>query len=325
MLDAVIFMSDRISAYVENRLSGRLGCTSGPFALDRCHAGVHSEVYFLTMPGFEPLVLKVFSKRRRFRSAVACQQYLAGQGIAVPRIISIDEDTRFFNRRGMHVLCEERIAGDSLQHLPRTPGLIAEVAQLYAGMHAIQRSAWGDIKQGKTTGLHAALRKKLVERLDGWGRAEELGPALREKIIAKFAAGQDQVDSIRSFSLSHTDPNRNNLILRAGDRRLFLLDTGSLRYLPRAIDYFMLQAYFCFDNPGHSALFEEAYFQGMAPRELAAFRESQEVFRLYVIILFAHDLSTRFAALDRSSPYFDEFARLIPLAKNTLTKLLETK
>ena len=192
-------------------------------------------------------------------------------------------------------------------------------------MHAVRRSGWGDIRQGKTTGLHASLREKLVERLDGWSRADELTPALREKILAVFAAGRELVDGIACFSLSHTDPNRNNLILRASDRGLFLLDTGSLRYLPRAIDYFMLQAHFCFDNPAHAALFEHTYFSGMAPQEMAAFRESQDVFRLYVVILFAHDLTTRFAGLDRSSPYFDEFAGLIALAKKALMELLEKK
>ncbi len=324
-MDDLTKVQERLSSYVEHRLLARLGLAGRPFALEPVPAGIHSRVFFLTVGQGPQLVLKIIAKRRRIRAVAACAQHLAHHGIAAPGLVWADEDSRFFNRRGLHVLCEERIVGDILQHQPRTPGLITQVAQLFTGMHAVRRSAWGDIKQGKTTGLHAALRKKLEERLDGWGRAEKLTPALREKIIAKFAAGQNLVDSIRSFSLSHTDPNRNNLILRASDRRLFLLDTGSLRYLPRAIDYFMLQAYFCLDDPGHSALFEEAYFQGMAPKELAAFRESQEVFRLYVIILFAHDLSTRFAALDRSSPYFDEIARFIPLAKNALMELLETK
>jgi Ser/Thr protein kinase RdoA (MazF antagonist) len=316
---------EKLSAYVEHRLLARLGLSGRPFALEPAHAGLHSRIFFLTVEQGPQLVLKIIAKRRRFRSALACARHLAQHGIAAPAVVLADEDGRFFNRRGMHVLCEERIAGESLEHLPRTPELIAQVAQLYAGMHATVRGAWGDIKRGKTAGLHASLQKKLLERLDGWGRVEELAPALREKIIAKFAAGQELVDTIRSFSLSHTDPNRNNLILRPSDRKLFLLDTGSLRYLPRAIDYFMLQAYFCFNNPAHGALFEKTYFQGVPQKEIDLFRNSQNFFRLYVVILFLHDLTTRFAALDKSSPYFDEFAGLIPLAKKALMELLETK
>lgn len=316
-------MSDRLSAYIKKRLLPQLGCAAGPFTLERCHAGMHSEVYFLTIPSREPLVLKIFSKRPRFRSTVAGLHHLAERGIPVPKIIALDEDNRLFNRRGMHVLCQERIMGDSLEHTARSPELLTRVAQLYAGMHATVRSSWGDIGRGSTARVYPYLQKKMLQRLDGWSRAEKLAPALRQKITASFAAGESAVDRISSFSLSHTDPNRNNLIVRASDGQLFLLDTGSLRYLPRAIDYFMLQAYLCFNNQDHGALFEKAYFETMPRQEIAKFQVTQQFFQLYVAVLFLHDLTTRFAALDRKSPYFDEFAGLIPLAKNALLELLE--
>lgn len=317
-------MSDRLSAYIKNRLLACLGRQGRHFVLERCPAGVHTEIYFLKI-GAEPgLVLKLYAKRQRFRQAVAHLRYLSGLGLPVPKIISADEDNRFFSRRGMHVLAEERIPGESLERLPRSPEIITKVAELYAGMHGHVRDTWGDIDCGRTAGLYEYLEKKIRERLAGWSRSEELAPALQGKILEKFAAGASAINRIRSFSLSHTDPNRNNILLRESDRKLFLLDTGSIRYLPRAMDYFMLQAYFCFDNPAHAELFEKIYFSSLSKPELAAFNETRDYFRLYVIILFIHDLTTRFAALDRSSPYYQEFAGLIPLAKNALMEMIET-
>ncbi len=316
-------MSDRISNYVQKRLLARLGLPAAPFALERCQAGVHGEIYFLTVQGRAPMVLKLYEKRSRLRTAAANVRLLAGFGIAVPPVIDVDEGGWLFGRRGMHVLCQERIAGESLERLPRTPEIITAVAQLFSAMHALRRPAWGDLSRGRTAGLHAHLQKKMLVRLDGWSACDEIPAALRKKILDAAAAGGPAMARIGDFSLSHTDPNRNNIIMRGSDRKLFLLDTGSLRYLPRAIDYYMLQAYFCLDSPEHAALFEEVYFRGVSEEEVEAFRRSQHYCRLYVIVLFVHDLTTRFAALDPCSPYHGEFARLIPRAKQALFELLE--
>ncbi len=70
----------------------------------------------------------------------------------------------------------------------------------------------------------------------------------RKGCLACLQQGEPAVNRIAAFSLCHCDPNPNNIIVRASDRKLFLLDAGTIRYLPRAIDYFMLQAYFCFRN-----------------------------------------------------------------------------
>lgn len=314
---------EKLSAYVQGRLLARLGLAGRPFALEPAHAGIHSRVFYLTAEGHAPLVVKVFDRRRRFRAALACARHLAGHGIAAPKVVWAEEGGRFFSRRGMHVLCEERIEGPSLQHLELTADIIEKAARLYAGLHAVERGTWGAIAGGSRRGLYGYLEKKMRKRLDGWSRAGGLSPAERKRILAAFAAGRPAMDRISSFSLSHTDPNRNNLILRASDRKLFLLDTGSLRYLPRAIDYFMVQAYCCLGRPDHEALFERTYQQGLSAQQLEAFRETRDVFRLYVIILFVHDLTTRFAALDHSSPWYGEFAGLIPVAKQALAKHLE--
>lgn len=322
-MDDLNTIREKLSAYVRGRLLGRLGLAGRPFALEPAHAGIHSRVFYLTVEGHRGLVAKVFDSRRRFRAARSCARHLAGHGIAAPQVVWAEEDSRVFSRRGMHVLCEERIEGASLEHLDLTPDIIEKAARLYAGLHAVERGAWGDIGRGSVRGLFGYLEKKMLKRLDGWSRADDLPPAERNKIQAVFAAARPAVDRIASFSLSHTDPNRNNLILRSSDGKLFLLDTGSLRYLPRAIDYFMVQAYCCQGRPDHEALFERTYQQGLSAQQLEAFRETRDFFRLYVIILFVHDLTTRFAALDPGSPYRGEFAGLIPVAKQALAKHLE--
>jgi Ser/Thr protein kinase RdoA (MazF antagonist) len=317
-------LQDRLASYVEKRLLGLLGLAGRPFVLEPAHAGMHSQVFFLTVEGERPLVLKAISKRQRFRSILAGSRHLAGNGIAVPEILCADADSRFFNRRGMHVMCEERICGKTLQHSPRPPELLAELAGFFAGMHGHTRAAWGTIDKGSQSGLFGHLYKKCAARVRDWSAADAgATPALQNRLLALLAQGEPAVDRIAAFSLCHCDPNPNNIIVRASDRKLFLLDAGTLRYLPRAIDYFMLQAYFCFRNRESAPLFERAYMSCLSGAQLRDFADSQNFFRLYVAVLFMHDLTTRFAALGADSPYHDEFAELIPQAKKALMELLD--
>ncbi len=325
-MDDMHTCQDRLTPYVEHRLLERLGLAGRPFALEPAHAGIHSRVFFLAIQNGPQLVLKIISKRRRFHSVAASARHLAQNGVAVPAIVSADEDNRFFSRRGMHVLCEERICGETLQHSPRPPELLAELAGLFARMHGHTRAAWGDIDKGSRSGLFGYLYKKSAGRVRDWSAADAgATPALQNRLLGLLAAGEPAVNRIAAFSLCHCDPNPNNIIVRASDRKLFLLDAGTLRYLPRAIDYFMLQAYFCFRNrEEYAPVFEKAYMSHLSGPELQEFSDSQNFFRLYVCVLFMHDLTTRFAALAKESPYRNEFAELIPQAKKALMELLDS-
>ena len=135
----------RLDAYIRTTLLPRLGCSKRDSLLEPAHAGMHSQVFFLTVEDERPLVLKVIPKRRRFRALVECSQHLRHNGMPVPEIIKADEDNRLFNRRGMHVLCEERICGQTLQHAQRSPELIAQAACLFSRMHRCARDRWGHI------------------------------------------------------------------------------------------------------------------------------------------------------------------------------------
>lgn len=324
-MDSMKTLQDRLSAYVDKRLIGRLGLARRPFVLEPAHAGMHSRVFFLTLENERPLVLKVIAKRQRFRSIVACSRHLACRGIAVPEILWADEDSRFLNRRGMHVVCEERICGETLQHSSRPPDLLAGLAGLFAGMHGHTRAAWGGIDKGSRSGLFSYLYKKCAVRVRDWSAADAgATPALQNRLLGLLAQGEPAVNRIAAFSLCHCDPNPNNIIVRASDRKLFFLDAGTIRYLPRAIDYFMLQAYFCFRDREYAPLLERAYMSCLSATELQEFADSQNFFRLYVAVLFMHDLTTRFAALGTDSPYHDEFAGLIPQAKKALMELLDS-
>ena len=316
---------ERLASYVEYRLLDRLGLSRRPFVLEPAHAGIHSLVFFLTIEDQRSLVLKIIMKRRRFRSIVACARHLLKNGVAVPELVMADEDHRFFNRRGMHVLCEERICGQTLQHRSPPPELITELADFFARMHGHTRTMWGDIKKGSRGGLFDYLYKKSSDRIIDWS-ATDAGAtrALQNRLLGLLAQGEPAVNRIAAFSLCHCDPNPNNIIVRASDRKLFLLDAGTIRYLPRAIDYFMLQAYFCFRNRAYAPMFETAYMSCLSGAELREFADSQNFFRLYVAVLFMHDLTTRFAALGKDSPYHDEFAALIPQAKNALMELIDS-
>ena len=317
---------ESIYAYIRQRLLLRLGCGLRQFSLAPVQAGVHSRVFCLDIEGEQPLILKVIPKRERFRSIIRCSRFLAQKGVSVPDIIDACEDNRFFNRRGMHILCEAKICGETLQQAERSPELIRSIARFFLRMHATTRKTWGSIDKGKSSGLFAYLHEKTECRMAAWSAADaSMSASLQNRIRETFARGKAVVDHMSVFSLSHCDPNPGNIILRSSDREFFLLDPGTIRFMPRAIEYFMLQAYFCFHTKENISVFETAYLHQLSGPELQEFTDSQSFFRLYVVVLFMHDLTTRFVNIGSDNPYHDEFLALIPQAKKVLMELLDAK
>ena len=315
---------ESIHAYVRQRLLQRLGLARKQFHLKAVNAGIHSKVFFLDVEGELPLVLKIIPKRERFRTIVACSRHLAHQGVSVPQIICADEDSRFFNRRGMHVICEERIPGETIENAKRSPELIRLIAEFFSRMHATTRDTWGSIYAGKQRGLFNYLYEKSERKVQGWCVIDNTVPQrLQNKILAALTSWKSAISHIGVFSLSHGDPNPNNIIISTGSKRLFLLDTGTIRYFPRAIDYYMLQGFYCFNNKEYETVFDAAYFRAISDEEQHAFSATSGFFKLYVLILFMHDLVTQFSRIAKDNPYYEEFMTLMPQVQHAIIEIVE--
>jgi len=315
---------ESIDSYVRHRLLQHLGFARKRFFLKPANAGLHSRVFFLDIEDEQPLVLKIIPKRNRFRSIISCSRYLFQKGVPVPEIVCAHEDNRFFNRRGMHVMCEERILGETLRGAERTPELIRHIAKFFARMHANTRDAWGSIYRGRQGELFNYLYVKSERKVQAWCAVNKTVPdRLRTKILAAMKSWRSAIDRIAVFSLSHGDPNPNNIIVSTGSKQLFLLDVGTVRYLPRAIDYYMLQGFFCFNNRAHETAFDAAYFHALSVEEQHAFNTTNGFFKLYVLILFMHDLAIKFPKITKDSPYYDEFITMMPQVKNAITEIVD--
>ncbi len=130
------------------------------------------------------------------------------------------------------------------------------------------------------------------------------------------------IRNITTFSLSHGDPNPGNIIYNTeGD--LVLLDTGHIRYAPRALDYYKLLFHFCQDQEGLQRQFAELYLSALATEEQEAFHESHLFFKLAVLIDFGENLAKRLIHTQPTHPWHTEFVANLGKIKRAVAAIVE--
>jgi Ser/Thr protein kinase RdoA (MazF antagonist) len=297
----------RVEHYVRDTLREQLGWPQRRFSLEATELGVHNHVFFLDIEGAPPLVIKGVARRQRFKTLVAAAGHLLHHGIPVPRILHAHEDRSLFSWPRLHIICEERITGATAFEKDSPAALVPAIARLFSWLHNLRRDAWGKLSEHHTAGLHSYLMAKARSQMNEWVRLDSfISGGMMERCAAWLAERKAAVDSIRSFSLSHCDPNPGNIMVQE-DGGMYLLDVGHIRYLPRAIDYYHLVAHFCGESSELHQLFDNQYFAGMEKDEREEFAASQQFFKLYVLIDFGHHLARRRAATDPAHPWHQEF------------------
>ena len=297
----------RVERFVRDTLREKLGWPQRRFSLEATELGVHNHVFFLDIEGAPPLVVKGVARQQRFKTLVAAAEHLQHHGIPVPRILHAHEDRGLFSWPRLHIICEERITGATAFEKDSPAALVPAIARLFSRLHSVRRDAWGKLSEDNTGGLHRYLLAKARGQMNQWGRLDGfVSRVMIERCTAWLAERKTAVDRIRSFSLSHGDPNPGNIMVQE-DGGMYLLDVGHIRYLPRAIDYYHLVVHFCGDSIELQRLFDEQYFAGMTAVEQEEFRALQQFFKLYVLIDFGHNLARRRAATDPDHPWHQEF------------------
>lgn len=315
----------KLHRYVATTLLPALGCTGRGFSLTRTDLGVHNIVFYLDIEGYRPLVLKAIGKRRRMEMLVACARHLAEHGISVPRIVHVGPDRWLFGRRGFHLVCEERIVGATLFELGRPHELLPGVASFFAALHNVCSPTWGTIDRMRSGGLYAHLNRRLQDKIRQWQADDRTFPEVLSKQIRVWAAGwQRRIDEIRTFSLSHGDPNPGNIMVTPeGD--FALLDTGHIRYLPRALDYWMVKIHLCRDDPEKAGMFQNAYYQVMEELQRPVFEKTEPFFALYVLVDFAAMLAGRLRGTPPDGRYYEEYRDGLATARRMIEELLDTR
>jgi Ser/Thr protein kinase RdoA (MazF antagonist) len=310
---------DRLRQFVKKRLLQVLDHPQSEFFIEKTNLGIHNQVYYLDIEGMPPLVLKGIKKRGRFSELIRCAEHLAEKGINVPKIIYAHEDRKLFKRIGLHIICEERIIGETLHEKKKSDELIAHIARFLSRMHSHKRGMWGKIDEGRNDSLYGYLFSKINVRLKKWEKFDALfSIKLKENIINRLKPRETEIDNIKTFSLSHCDLNPGNIIVK-NDNQIFLLDTGHAGYLPPAIDFYTLQVQLCEDNEEKIKVFENAWFEGMAREDIEDFKASEEFFKVYVLVNFGSMLAER---IKRGFPK-DPFHEQLPGYLNKVKKMIE--
>ena len=317
--------AETVEKYVAGTLLDRLGFSGRPFVLTETGLGIHNHVFYLDIDGSPPLVVKGIEKRQRLRTIVRCSEHLAEKGISVPGILYAEEDRRLFGRLGLNIICEERILGSTLQEKPPDEETIGRVARFFSGMHNVRRPAWGRVEQQMSRGLYPYLLGKVREKIRQWEALDaELDPGTGPELLGWMRTWRERIESLACFSLVHGDPNPGNVIAGT-DGRLYVLDTGHVRYLPRAIDYYSLKVHLCRDSRSLAAVFDTAYSDGMPRDELAGMQGTLPFCEAYVLVHFAATLALRLGRCGAEDPFHDEFSTNLERIRRMLSGMVRGK
>jgi aminoglycoside phosphotransferase (APT) family kinase protein len=318
-------LQKKLEQYLRESLLRKLGFQQKQFTLEATALGIHNHVFFLTVAGERPLVIKGVTNKDRFQTALHSYRHLAGHGIRVPRVLYTRQDRGLWNRLGMHIICEERIMGKTVFELPQPEKLIPDIARFFSRLHGIMRPAWGTIDGGRHTGLYEYLLERAVKKLKTWQQQDPgLSPAFTKQCSLWMKTGKRSVQGIATFSLSHGDPNPGNIML-SNDGTLYLLDIGHIRYLPRALDFYALEVHYCQDHPDRIQLFEENYFSDVPLGEKDTFFASHLFFKLYVLIDFAQNLVRRLRTVAEHHPWHQEFTANLHTVTRAIAEIIEQR
>ena len=313
----------RMQRFVAGTVRDELGCRQKKFTLEATDLNIHNYVFFLTFEGGPPLVIKAITSKKRFGALMQCTEHKAQKDVRVPQILYAHEDRGIFPWARMHVICEERIMGRTLFEMQHTGVPVPEIARFFFRMHSIKREAWGKITEPQKDGLYEYFTAKARDKLKQWQRHDPSSDFSFAGICLRWMKKQQKIiQSISSFSLSHGDPNPDN-IMYSSDGDIVLLDVGHLRYFPRALDYYQLLIHFCQDHEELIKRFEEHYFAGVSNEERGAFDASHLFFKLSVLIDFGQNLAARLTAIDRDHHWHEEFVTNLGKIRRAIDEIIK--
>ena len=290
----------QIEKYVSGRLLKQLNCWDKTYSLQEItHGRISHSTFSLDIENYSPLILRAFRKRYRFKRLLQSQDTLSSHNIPVPRIVFAEGDRKQFGRKGMHVICEEKIEGKTLLQVDLTPDLIKDIAHLFLRLHRIKRTLWGELNgRGRSDSLFLYLNEKIQNNLLKWQKYDQKFPLeLANSIVDYCKRFQREVEDINTFNLCHNDPTRANIILDQNES-LWLIDIEEIGFFPSFMEFYMMQFSLLEGNEAKVRLFEEAYTQGLSPEEKKEMKIAQPFFKLFVLVQIAA-LITRFPEKNR--------------------------
>lgn len=314
----------RAQRFVAGTLRDALGYRQKKFTLEATDLGFHSSVFFLTFENGPPLVVKVLTSNKRFRSLVQCAEHLMKLDVRVPQILYAYEDRNIFPWLRMHIICEERIIGTTLFEMQRTAALIPELTRFFVRLHSITRETWGEVAKPQKNGLFEYFIAKAQRKLHLWRHYDpSVSTAFEKKCTDWMKEQKKTIQNIATFSLSHGDPNPGNIIYNSkGD--IVLLDTGHIRYFPRALDYYKLLIHFCQDNKELIKQFEGHYLNALTKEEQNTFDDSHLFFKLSVLIDFGENLAKRLIDTRQDHPWHAEFVANLGKIKQAVEEIIRS-
>jgi len=314
---------EQIDLYIKERLLPQLSREQSSYHFEITDRGQRSFIIYLTIEDFKPLVLKGIKKKRKAQHMWEGTHYLRSHGIKAPEIIYLDLSRKTFKRFECYFVCEEKIEGKSCEGLDNPMDFLPLTAEAFARLHHIKRAGWGRIDSSKRFRFWNYLKANIKEKLRRVKAYKNLFSLKQCELYWHwFTAYKDKISSFRNFSLSHCDPHMHNILISDG-KEVYLLDNGSLRYLPLSIDFYKLQYHFCQDDTEKTAKWQKTYLSYLSEGELEEFNSSNDFFNCYVLLDFAQSEIYNLSQLKDKMENYESYPLSLKKIKELMEKIIK--
>lgn len=265
--------------------------------LSATELGNRNRIYFLDIPGRDPLILKGFRKKKRLHNHVLSARFLLRCGIPVPEPVFADRSEKNHRRLGYYFSAETRLCGTPLSLAENLDTIIDAIAPVYAALHCHRSSRWGFLGAQRRTGFHSYIRQKASRHLEMLTRAEALDTAEADRLNAWLGLSRKQIKAIPHYSLCHGDVNARNIIIT--DRgTAAIIDTEGVRYLPFPLELYRLSLYLFGDSLELQTRFEETYLRHSPARRRTELAAGGDFFKVCVLLEIAAYATRKLARTD---------------------------
>jgi len=285
---------EAIDRFVAASLLPALGLEGRPTVEAVTKGGTRSAVHLIRLEGTPAFLLRSWARRDPAARTVLALRHLEALGLPAPRLVWCDLSR--WRRlapvpwRAPWRVVESWIEGtrfSSLEgDLERREGSLG-IAEVLARYHAVTRARWGRLDRPSLaawSGSTLRVLRRMMGRLERhrWLDRGEVG-----RLSVRIEAWRPVIARIRTFSLTHSDPNRHNFV-RGLDGSMIPVDLHRLGYRPFAEELVNAVYEYCRKDPPLTQPFLDAYFARAGSAARQSFDESRRFFELLFLIRKMH-------------------------------------
>ncbi len=207
--------------------------------------------------------------------------------------------------KNIHLSLEKYVDGIPLWEVEMTDERIDALADAFAQLHSVTSDKAGFLANPRDNDCRRSMRKRIKNRCRSIRRRVQNKEArdIAQKAGKWLLDKSECLGAPTVFSLVHDKPNPGNMLWDSANRRMVLIDLGTLQFGHAAFDLAQLRAQTLKDDPEKYERFHERYFSNDVPLTRDVLQNEEPLFLTYFFLSQISINGRRLTKLDGSKKH----------------------